>query len=159
MTLVVGTNTYINEADADAYFLARANSTWAGASTTAKEAGLIRATSYLDAHYAGQWVGAVADSSQALAWPRSGAIDRNGNSIDSADIPDQIEDATCELAVRALGVDDLEADIDAGGQVKRQKVGTLEIEYNDFADPTIKYTFVEKLLIGLIKQTNRLIRS
>jgi hypothetical protein len=157
MAFAVGTNSYISVSDADTYFLDRNNSLWTGTDEV-KESALINATDYLDSFYSGQWIGNVTDIDQILAWPRSGATNRNGKSIDSTVIPAQIEAATCELAVKALS-DTLNPDTDPGGQVKKEKVGSLEVEYNDYAIPVKKYNFVQDLLRGLIEASNKLIRS
>lgn len=65
---VAGANTYVSQADADAYFSDRANASWAAATNDAKAAALIQATQYLDARYT--FKGQPLLDSQPLAWPR-----------------------------------------------------------------------------------------
>lgn len=62
-----------------------------------------------------QWLGSRASTTQALAWPRSGAPKRDADSWSTyyltTEIPQAIKDAQCELALSLLdGFDDGEED-------------------------------------------------
>lgn len=96
------------------------------------------------------YTGSRVDSTQALSWPRSYAIDPDAPAIDPitlgdltapgtfADdvIPQRVKDATCELALQYLkaGTNDL-ASLDPGIGVIRKKVDVLETEW---ASPTLR---------------------
>lgn len=147
MAIVVGTNTYISVADADAYWLARGNATWAAATDAVKEKALLEATQYIDGTY--NFIGYVDDYNQTLAWPRDAAEILEGNFrgvyIEDDVIPRQVKDATCELALEALSVR-LQPSEARGGGIKREKVDVVEVEYTDFAPTQTTYKFVSKLL-------------
>lgn len=91
---------YISAADATTYHTAHGNASWTG-TDAAKEAALVRATAWLDARYLSRWPGARYTSTQALEWPRSGAVDRDGNDI-SAMVPTALKNALCEAALKEI---------------------------------------------------------
>ena len=146
MALVVGTDAYISQADADAYWLDRNNAAWAAASSDEKDAAIREATQYLDGEYA--WVGSLADYDQVLGWPRVDAYDDEGRYYTAT--PSKVEQATAELALEALSGRLVPAE-ERDGQVKREKVGTIEQEYFEGAPGGRSYRFVTQLLSGLIE--------
>ena len=112
-------NTYISLSDAETYMEARLHtSTWDDATDPDKNAALVQATRMLD-RYA-NYLGWPTDADQALKWPRYG-IYTDGNfyyeysglygtedtvfSIAADEIPQEIKDAQCELALYLLGAD------------------------------------------------------
>lgn len=106
-------NSYIDEADADAYFVNRLNSdNWDSAETPQKEAALIYASLTLDIHY--DWKGANKLEARTLRWPRTGITNLDDIEVDDATIPVFIENGTCELALALLGSDRL-GDADTAG--------------------------------------------
>ena len=132
MALIVGTNSYISVADADAYFATRLNSSaWINADTATKEAALIQATRTLDALY--DWDGSLADDNQSLGWPRSDAYDCEGRTIDSDIIPECVANATCEEALHLLSGDVLTTPSLLTQGFKKAKLGSMEIEVADSA--------------------------
>lgn len=142
--LTVGTDTYISLADADAYWVSKNNSVWAAASNADKEKALIEATQYIDGAFT--FIGVIDDVDQPLAWPRVATIPRGnfkGKDVDG--IPKKLEQANAELALEALSQRLIEVK-DRGGQVKREQVGDLEVEYMDFAPSGRTYEFVRLLL-------------
>ena len=149
MTVTVGIDVYISVADADSYWLARNDATWAAATTAEKEKALREATQYMDGAYV--FIGELTSLNQNLAWPRSGAVITSGNfrdkDFDSDVIPQKVEEACAELALEALSARLRPAE---DRNVKREKVDVIEVEYLDFA-PTYKtYSFVSMLLKGLV---------
>lgn len=109
---------YISAADADAYFLARGNATWAALAEDAKESALRLGTDYMDALYGTRWLGWRTTTTQALDWPRSGAI-AYGVDVPDDSIPVSIQRANAELAVRASQGDLL---VDEGAEVTQETV-------------------------------------
>lgn len=148
MALVVGTDSYVTLAEADAYWAARDNSTWSSASDAAKEKALREATQFIDGKYT--FIGYMYDLSQSLAWPRAGAYVTSGNfegrNIDATTIPDQVKNACCELALEALSsrLDPTTTDV-----ISKVKVDVIEVDYSDFSPSQKSYAFVSKLLNGL----------
>lgn len=150
MSLVVGDNTYLALEDADAYFAARNLAAWTAAPLAAREAALIQATAYIDGSYA--FAGRLADLGQPLAWPRHGATDREGRPLSG--IPRRVEHATAELALIALA-GALAPPAERGGEIAREKVGPIEVEYAPGAPPGRTYPFADLLLGPLLKPAGR----
>lgn len=110
----VSANSFITQAEADAYFARRLplNPPWDDADDPT--AAIVMATSVLVRMFAGQkklvadkppyyltgptWTGAPATTTQRLPWPRSGMYDINGNAIATNVIPQELKDAQAELA-------------------------------------------------------------
>lgn len=136
MTLTVEDGTGLSNADAfaslsfvDAYHATYGNSTWTGEDAD-KEAAIRRATAYLSNSYT--WAGLRSHNrDQALAWPRSGVCDNEGNGIDSNEMPVELLNATAEVALRELVTPgSMSPDFVASDQVKREKIGQIEVEYS-----------------------------
>lgn len=159
---------YGTVADADAYHLAHGNALWTG-TADAKEAALTRASAYIDSRgryqpkcgpsrslFSGVKTGGRA---QALAWPRTGATDADGNAIAPDEIPSEVEQAVYEAALRELiAPGSLLPDYVASRVVKRQKVDVIEREFAVSADggaanvvPVV--TIIENLLAPLLVGT------
>lgn len=110
MALVVEDGTGIDNADSfvtleatDAFWTARNNAEWSGASPQAKEAALRAAADYLA--FAFDWPGQPRSSTQSLCWPRSSAYDRTGDPLPNDEVPVPIQRACFILAREALTVD------------------------------------------------------
>lgn len=138
----------VSLADANTYHTAKGNATWTGDDAD-KETAIRRATGVLNGY---SWQGVRTNGrSQALAWPRSGVVDREGHGIASTEIPQELIDACCELALRELVTPGtLTPDLIAGNSVKREKVGSLEVEYADpamsLADARLQVSIVGPLI-------------
>ena len=93
------------------------------------EEALRRASSFLSNSY--RWQGYRSQNrNQALAWPRSGVVDQEGQGIDSDEIPVEITNATNEIAWRELVTPGtMNPDYTSTALVKSEKVGPLEVEY------------------------------
>ncbi len=153
-----GANVYVSVAEANAYFSDRNNTVWAGKTTPEKEAAILYATSFLDAQF--YWLGYIKLIDQALGWPRLLVYDREGRPITFNAVPRKVKDATCELALEALSKP-LTPSLARGGDVKRQKVASLEIEYFDRASSQRTFPILRQILKGLYKDspTAELFRS
>ena len=150
-----GANSYAEVADADAYHSARGNSLWTETSTSpdqGKTAALIRATQSLDAIYRSRFPGYKTNGrDQSLEWPRTEATDNEGEEIAEDEIPTEIINAVCEFALREL----IEAgstmpDLDRGGNAKRIKAGSVEIEWGANASANTVFQTVDGILAGLL---------
>ena len=97
-------NTYSTFDEAEDYIEARLHTDfWDDANDDDREAGLMMATALLDRLC--NWNGSKASDTQALRWPRTFIYDPDGNSVDSATIPQFLKDATAEFALHLLGSD------------------------------------------------------
>jgi hypothetical protein len=147
MAFEVGTNSYVTEAEADAYALTRPLLTaWAGiASSALKESYLIEAAIYLDASYT--WKGTLSDIAQSLAWPRADVLDKEGREV--ADVPTAIKNAQIELAAMvatgALVESRTTGDIES---VKAEGV-TIKFVKGKNASEGERFAWVNRILSGL----------
>jgi hypothetical protein len=141
---------YISVADADTYFAARANATWAALLTAAKEAALRAATDYMLGAYAGRWAGVRVSSTQALDWPRSLVVMRDAPALtyyaDDA-VPAAVARACADLAVRASAGSLL---ADQGAQVTQETVGPISVSYAAGARQATRYAAVDNALAPLL---------
>ena len=130
---------YIDVAFADAYFLKRGITQWA--SLTNREQLIIRAMDYIENNYTYQGTKLV--STQSLQFPRL----INGETV----YPIALKNAVCELALKANSGDLLQ---DTGKTTIREKVGTLEVEYDANQDDLTSYNYVNKLLAPYLVSTS-----
>ena len=91
-------NAYVSVAEADAYF-AESTTLWAGTNGT-KEKAIVRATRAIDLMGANKFLGLKLVETQALAWPRDEAYDRDG--IELTGIPVYLKRAVFEAALQEL---------------------------------------------------------
>ena len=137
-------NSYISEADADTYHSDRGNSAWAEATSTQKQAALIKACQWLDAVYGKRWLGSRSKYTQGLDWPRVGAVDHDGYSL--YQVPKKLPWAAAEAALAIIGGVDLSPVLERGGKVRREKIGSLETEYSDGAPARTVVTAVTDMV-------------
>ncbi len=120
-------NSYVTVTQGDSYHEARLFATnWTGAATATKQAALVWATKTLDAHF--DWQGGKYTIEQALRWPRFGALDRDGELIDSAILPPSLIDAVSELA-RLLIIGDRTIETGTEG-LEKLKVDVIELTFD-----------------------------
>lgn len=141
---VADAEAYISVADADAYFSARGNAAWAALDTDSKEQALRRGADYLETAYA--WRGQRA-TAQTLSWPRSCVV-VDGVDVPSDSVPQAIQRANAELAVRA-SAGDLAADESA--QVKQETVGPITVVYADGARQNARYVAVDAMVAAYVR--------
>ena len=130
---------YVDVDYVDAYFLKRGLTQWA--SLTNREQLIIRAMDYIENNYTYQ--GAKLVSTQSLQFPRL----INGETV----YPIALKNAVCELALKS-NEEDLLADTDK--TTIREKVGTLEVEYDPNQDNIKSYNYVNKLLAPYLVSTS-----
>ncbi len=122
---ISGANSYVSIADVDNWALTNPHdATWMALSDAKKNGYAVMSCRVLNEQM--NWAGWVMDENQSLDLPRSGMIDKNGNSIDDNEIPTKVKNAQCELA-RLLAISDRTGDPDTAG-FKRIKVGSIELE-------------------------------
>lgn len=150
-------NSYTSVSSASSYLADMGNATaFNSADEADQEAALIRATRYIESRYIDRWPGSIASDTQALSWPRSGAVDREGRRLSSTAIPGAIVAAVSELAVIALTDANLFVNAsrtDGGVRREKVKVGPIEqeIEYAgalSVADIDRRVDQILRVLIG-----------
>jgi len=136
-------NSYASVSASDSYVTDRGVTGWLSLSVPAKEQALIKATDYLEATYRDAWKGGRIAAAQSLSWPRSGVV-ADGFLLAANAVPLPVVYSCIEMALRAAGGETLIAD--QGQRVKREKIDVIEIEYQDFSDPTARYPFINRML-------------
>ena len=146
---------YVSLADAGTWHAARGNTAWASASEAAREVALVRATAALDMH---EFVGLRESNTQALAWPRYNAVDRDGFEITG--IPTGLKSAVCAAALVELSSSGaLTPAMDRSSWTQREKVGPVEIEYKAGAPARTNYTEISGYLAGLVRTGVKVVRT
>ena len=148
-------NSYMLVSEADDYNdNHEADATWIAATDDDKKKSLRIATEYLDAVYSSRWKGSRVSRDQALDWPRTNVVDRDGFAIYSDEVPRQLKSACAVMALRSLLGEDLLPDLASPGSVKRtrDKVGPVETEteYQGGNSPIKIYRKTDSLLSDLI---------
>lgn len=133
-------NSYATTDDLDAYAETRPGtpSWFATADDTAKEAALVMATRKLDGALV--WTGAATTpETQALCWPRTGMSNRHGAAIGSSVLPQQLKDATCELALQMGTTGTGLADNDALLQgITSVKAGSVAVTFKEIDESSVE---------------------
>ena len=156
----VEANSYLSVASADTIANTMVSTLkWSTATTDAKGRALITATRYLDQL---EWIGARASSTQALAWPRSGAS-CGDKAYDDDVVPDEVKYATFDLADALLNNPALFNRTNAGlgelipgipnADLRAARVDVLSVEFRDAAGgaPTVKNALtVLPHLVGIL---------
>jgi hypothetical protein len=151
-------NSYLTEAEAEAYWEIRPFSDTWNSSSQDKEGLLITATRLLDmmlspmrrlvhpqpsssspfqsSYYIQRptWTGSPSSATQALAWPRTGMFNRNGFPIASDAIPDDLKAAVSEFAGWLTKVDRFtENDVAVQG-IASLRAGSVSISFREGID-------------------------
>jgi len=145
-------NSYILQADATTYFSLRIGSdAWTAATTGTKDSALVTATRMLDRMV---WTGEKTAADQDLEFPRTGLTDKDGNEVASDAIPQEILDATCELAL-ILIVNASAADVTStASNIKKLQAGSAMIEYFKGSSPGTPFPPVIMQLIAVFLRSS-----
>lgn len=161
-------NTYISEADADAYFADRnwgtssLAQTWDDATSANKIVALINSWQYIDNWFT--FLGCRLTEDQNTEWPRSGVYSECGKYLIEG-IPTDLTYAQCEYAVRALSgplVPDITYDSNKTITKLKQKVGPIETDTtyggNGYITSRV-YPEADALLNQYLQSTGTLVRG
>jgi len=128
-TGVTGANSYVTIAEITEWVLSNPHdSTWAALEDAAKNGYAVMSCRVMEEQM--DWDGWQTDSDQARDLPRFGMIDKNGNFIDSDEIPTSVKNAQSELA-RLLAIADRTGDPDTAG-FKEIGVGSIKLVIDKF---------------------------
>lgn len=153
---------YVSIDEANDYHARQGNSAWLDLQIGQKKAALVKATKYMAQKYRLRWKGDRVSSTQALDWPRNfvqyadyAFITRNGAQqiggyfyYPADEVPVEIKDACCELAVLTL-TGALYGE--QGQAVKREEVGPIKVEYQDFTSGGRIYPAVDGIVAPFLK--------
>ncbi len=149
---------YISVADAETRLGNLGDTTFTAKTTAEKEAALRLATEHIEQKYRQRWKGTRLFRAQALSWPRYGAI-VDGFDVDSTIVPDEIANATADLALKSL-TETLTPDLERG--IVREKVGPIETEYDRASPQAKRFRAVDLALAPFLKGSSvaaRLVRA
>jgi len=141
--------------EAASYHTSMGHPAWAAATDVDRESALRRAAMWLDGAYRLRLPGVrAAGRLQALEWPRSGAVDRSGLSLDGI-IPVEVKFAQFEAALSELSAPgSLSPQSSSAQVVKSEKVGPVSVEYavssGDVSSTYPTLSSVEFLLSGIL---------
>jgi len=131
-----------------AYHAARGNSAWALLTTPQMEAAARKATDYFGQVYGQRLQGSrTYPTVQALDLPRVGIV-VNDVYVDSDIVPDMIQRAISELALKASAAD-LQADLTQG--VVSESVGPISVQYDRSSPQRVRYTAIDAMLAPFLK--------
>lgn len=147
-TFPEGANSYISETDFDTYCDDRAITPTEGADA---EAALIRASVALDGAYRAKYSGyRTLGREQGLEWPRTAAYDYEGMLIGDDEVPQEVRDATCELALREMAQPgSVTPDLERGGWIQSVSAGSVSVTYGGSTNRTT-YTIVDAIMSKLL---------
>lgn len=146
---------YISVTDANTYHSNLGNTSWGLLTDTVKEQLLRKATNYMVQIYRLDWAGIRKNDTQSLDFPRYLVPKYDNGAMysyyDENSVPKEVKDACCEFALKANSAT-LDPDIDR--LTKREKIGSLEVEYdNTRGVPYKRYRAMDNLLYPLMKPT------
>lgn len=131
------TKSYVADADADTYFIdTPRHAEWFALSVGEKTVALHSATRALEGLC---YLGEPCSPTQPLKWPRVIAATNCCTAADCTTIPKELVEATCELALQLHNNPNILLTVQTattGTFVKRQKLGDLEVEFDQFAAGT-----------------------
>lgn len=148
-TKVAGANSFILVADCKTYLDLRGETEWGLLVATITEPALIKATDFLEQRYRLKWKGEKKTKTQVLSWPRKDVTDEDGFQLTSTTIPQELIDAQCLLALRAVDAEgelvNLTTDVTQDNLVKKSKdvLDVLETEREYFQQ--ISQTFYQEV--------------
>lgn len=142
-------DSYISEADADAYFALLANSAWEDVEN--KEGLLIAATRYMLQYFGGRWRGYRRTTTQALDWPRTlvtmvdapGLLYGGYTYLSESLVPPEVKWATAELALIA-SAGDLVPNLERPESSVR--IGEISVTYDRNSPELPRYPKIEMMV-------------
>lgn len=144
---------YCSVADAITFHTNFGNADWLALTTAQQEVLLRKATRFMVSRYRKSWKGYRKTATQALDWPRSfvylepfvhGAIGAFPYLVSDTIVPSEVVTACAELALKANTAVLMP---DTTQQVKREKVGALEVEYSEFSQQAAQFTSIDAILL------------
>lgn len=142
-TGLANANTYISQADADAYIEKHLYGTpFSGATSANKDIALMMATRLIDDYF--EFEGKKVNDTQALEFPRYDITDRSGYLIQSSTLPTALVNATAEFA-KWLIESDRTTDADGKG-FKLLSAGSLTVQPDTADKIPVMPDIVKKML-------------
>ena len=145
---------YVSVADADDILITNIhNDAWFALSETDKEKLLSWASKHLDRKV--KWEGTKAVKTSALRWPRNNVVDIDGVEVEEDEIPQQLKEATAEMA-RFLVAKDRTVEQSRDG-LKELIVDSVELVFDEkYRLPSVP-SYINDLIngIGVVQSARR----
>ena len=120
----VNANSYLNLTDANTYFeFALGATDWSNATDATKQSALVTATRMADRK---DWQGDKTVTTQPLEWPRTGVVDKDGESVSTTTLPQDFQDGICELALELITDPDVQTTTAASAKSMRADKTSVE---------------------------------
>lgn len=168
-SIVEGANSYVSEAEIADYHEARGNTAWENADEEAQTQAMVRATFGMETQYNGRWAGVKtqsytqadgtpADPVQERAWPRvkkssetspTLLSDEDGIEVAANVVPTPVKYAMMEISLIELSTRFANQALLTSDQVvKKEKVGSIEVEYTDSGTASVvdRWPFIDQIL-------------
>lgn len=130
--LVVGVNTYVTLAEADAYLDDSVSTTdWATLDEDTRVRALLSAFRLLERQV---WQGDRTDEAQEADHPRTGLVTCDGIPVPEDEVAEDIESAQIELAFAITADPELETKANQGSNVRRVSAGSATVEFFNSTD-------------------------
>jgi DnaT-like ssDNA binding protein len=124
-------NSYATVAEATDYHASRLYSTsWTNAVNATREAALMMAARLLDASPKA-WTGSASTETQALGWPRTGMLNRNGFAIAVDAVPKELKEAQAEFARQLIDADRTVDNSIINKGISSIKAGSVQIAFEN----------------------------
>ena len=156
-TGLVNAESYISVADANTYNSNRGYTSWAALTDANKEIALRKATDYIEQVYRLRFLGYRHTEDQALSFPRDEVPRRDFTYLNQFSfypndvVPQEIKNACAELAYKSITT---ELSPDITRVTKREKVGVLEVEYDNTQVPYTKYRAIDNMIAVFLSSTS-----
>lgn len=127
ITLTVGVNTYITRDNATSYLEGSLDfPLWEALSNTSKDQALVMAARMIERQ---TWLGTKTSDDQALSFPRVGLVDKEGNALSEVQVPQEVIDGQCELALALAKDSSIVESKNSGSNVRKVQAGSASVEY------------------------------
>jgi hypothetical protein len=152
----VDSQTYVTGQDVAAY--ARL---YGLAPPVSADSDIMKAMRYLEGAYYSRWIGVKRTEEQALSWPRAYAVRRDGWTVEESEIPKEVKDAVCALALRSRNGENLIPDLTRGDSVLEEQIGPIRVKYAQNARTIPIYRDIEFILTPIVTSLGfpRIIRT
>lgn len=118
---------------------------------TSADADIMKAMRYLEGYYYERWIGVKRTEEQSLSWPRAYAVRMDGWTVEESEIPKEVKDAVCALALRSRDGDNLIPDLTRGDSVLEEQIGPLRVKYASNARTIPIYRDIEFILKPIVR--------
>lgn len=110
------------------------------------DADIMKAMRYIEGAYYERWIGVKRTEEQALSWPRAYAVRRDGWTVEESEIPKELKDAVCALALRSRDGENLIPDLTRSDSVLEEQIGPMRVKYANNARTTPLFRDIEFIL-------------